>query len=325
MKKRMLCLALVLCLTLTACGGSKEDGQSQVSSLLGGAAGMEETEPLLTVDGREVPAWRYLYWLARTCDAIREEYEAAGLEVDWTASAGTTSLADYAKNQALSDTVLYATVENWAETYGCTVPAEEAVSAQAVPELGLDEARAEELADVGRLYGQLYTLFCTAGSALAPGAEALRAYAEACGWVSVDRILISTGEDRETARQRAAEIFSRLNAAEDQAAEFSALATAGDDPAGPRTVLLGDGTLDAALEDALRELEPGQCSGILESEEGFSILRRLEVNADALTEAYFDHQLQSAADAAEVQCVDAYKKLDIPGFYEALQKGRSAE
>ena len=113
MRKRITALALLLCLTLTACGG-ETDSQGQ-TSFLGKAAGLEETAVLLTVDGREVPAWRYLYWLAYTCDRIREQYEESGMKTDWGTPLDGGTLADSARDQALADTVLYATVEIWAE------------------------------------------------------------------------------------------------------------------------------------------------------------------------------------------------------------------
>ena len=324
MKRRMWTLALTLCLILTACGGSEEEQPDRSPSLLGGAAGLEEEAVLLTVDGREVPAWRYLYWLARTCDAIQEEYKTAGAELDWDAQTGVGSLAEYAKAQALSDTALYATVENWAQLYHCTLSEEEGAE-RAVPELGLDEARAKDLADVGRQYGELYTLFCTEGSALAPTQETLSAFADEQGWMGADRILVPYGEDREAAQQRAAELFSQLNAAEDQAAEFTRLAAAASDTAGARTLCLGDGTFSTELEEALAALEEGQCSGILESEEGYSILHRLPADADALMEDCFDYLLKNAAEQAEVQCTQDYVSLDAAVFYEALQRLRSED
>lgn len=340
MKKRMTALALLLCLTLTACGG-RGDGGGQ-ASFLGQAADMEEDAVLLTVDGREVPAWRYLYWLAYTCDRVRERYQEAGLALDWKTPVTGGTLADYARDQALADTVLYATVENWAEKYGCALTEEdrealassweeqaaarggEAAYLAQLAEQGLDRQRAEELAGVGTLYGKLWALYRAGDSPLAPDEEALAAYAEETGSLTVDRILVAAGADREAAQQKAAELFSRLNGAADQGAEFAALAAAGDDPAGPRTLLAGDGTLDSALEAAAKSLAVGQCSGILESEEGFSILRRLPADPDALAEGYFDHLLQTAAENALVETEKAYGTLDTAAFDRALEAARTA-
>ena len=141
--------ALLVCLCLAACSAPTETG-----GLLGQASGLEEEEVLLTVDGREVPAWRYLYWLAYTCDRVAARYRDAGVTLDWRAPLEGGTLADYAKDQALADTALYATVENWAEKYGCRLSETEQQAAaeheepeylETLADMGLDQARALEL------------------------------------------------------------------------------------------------------------------------------------------------------------------------------------
>lgn len=331
MQKRMGTLALALCLTLSGCALKKEE---ESASLLGRAAGLGEELALVTVDGREVPAWRYLYWLAFTCDQVREKYKDSGLSLDWEAPVPGGTLADYAKDQALADTALYATVENWAERYGCALSeAERAALAKTweeqsaahggeeaylkeLADLGLDRLRAEELSKVGMLYAKLYDLCLTEGSELSGLLKTEDA-------LTVDRILISAGEDREAARERAEEVFSRLNGAEDPEAAFPALAAEGDDTAGPRSLLPGDGSLPQALEEAARALEEGQYSGILESEEGFSILRRLvSAGGEEPAGEAFDRLLQAAAEGALVRTAPAYDALDAAAFDQALTELR---
>lgn len=323
MRRYATALALALCLTLTACGGG-EDSQGQ--GLFQRDSGMEEDAVLLTVDGREVPAWRYLYWLERCCERLREQYRDAGVALDWNATVEGGTLADYVKDQALADTALYATVENWAAEWDCALDEtdraalEEAWAEKSaeyggeeaylrrLAEMGLDRERMEELSAVGRLYAKLYSLYCQEDSALAPAPEALEAFAAEQGRITVDRLLFAAGEDREAARQRAAEAFARLNTAEDLAAEFAALASDGTAASG--TFTLGGGTLAGTLEDAARALEEGQCSGILETGEGFSILLRRETDRSGVAEAYFDHLLQQAAENAAVRLTEAYRALD---------------
>ena len=321
-RTRCCALALSLCLLLTACGG-EGDGGGQPSPLAA-AAGLEDDAVLLSVDGREVPAWRYLYWLSRACAQMAEQYAAAGLPLDWETPVEGGTLAESAKAQALADTALYATVENWAEEYGCAAPAE-AEGDSPLPDQGLDAARMAELAAVGQQYAALWQLSRDPESPLAPSEAELTAYGQETGAVTLDRILVSAGEDRDAARQEAEALFSRLNGAEDPASEFSALAAAGDDPAGPRTVCPGDGALDEDLLTAAAALEEGQTSGILEAEDGFSILRRLPLDTGALRDPYFDRRLETAAAQAAISVTPAYETLDPAAFYSALTGPESAE
>lgn len=310
-------LTLTLSLLLTACGGGEaEDARGQVS-LLAQAAELEEDELLLTVDGREVPAWRYLYWLAWVCQRLQTQYDRAEVVLDWQATVPGGTLADYARDQALADTALYATVENLAEEYGAVVT-EEPGDPAGLPEAGLTAARMAELERVGQLYAALYDLACTQGSPLAPSEEELARFGEEQGWFTVERISFSAGEDREAARRQAEEIFGALNGAEDQGAVFAALAEEGSS----LTLRAGEGSLPAGLEEAALSLAVGQCSGILETEEGFWILRRSETKRDTLCENWFDDLLRRRAEEAAVEVTAAYRKLEIPAFHRRLTELR---
>lgn len=120
--------AAMLCLLLSGCGRGGDSAAS--GGLLGRAAGLDESETLLVIDGREIPAWQYLYWLAADCQQLEARCEAAETPLDWAAplpDGGT--YGELVKADALADTALYATVQTWAETYGCTLTAEERAAA----------------------------------------------------------------------------------------------------------------------------------------------------------------------------------------------------
>ena len=312
MKRYLAAVGLVLCLALSACDGSGEEPVRQTSRL-GEAAELDEEVILLTIDGREIPAWRYLYWLGYTCQRVQERYAAAGLPVDWNTPVSGGTLTDYAKDQALADTALYATVENWAEQYGIQREGQTSDGTSRLPDLGLPQEQMAELEDVGQLYAKLYALYCTEGSELAPSEESLRTYGEEVGAVTVERILVPAGADREAARSKASELFAQLNGAEDRGAAFSDLMAEWGDPAGAQTLWPEDGTEDP-LRDAAQALREQQYSGILETEEGFSILRRLPLNTAAVKEVCFDHLLQTAAEQSEVSTTEAYGELDAERF-----------
>ena len=306
-------LALALSLLLTACsGGEAEDTRGRVS-LLARAAELDEEELLLTANGREIPAWRYLYWLDWVCRQLQSRNDRAEVALDWQATLPGGTLADYARDQALADTVLYATVEHLAERYGVD-PADAPEVPADLPEAGLAPEQMAELERVGRLYAALYDLASTPGSPLAPSEEALLRFGEEQNWLTVERLLFPFGKDRETARRQAEEAFARINGAEDQGTVFAALA--GED--GRVTLRAGEGTLSAELESAALSLEAGQCSGVLETAEGFALLRRLETDAETLREAWFDDLLRREAEGAAVEVTDTYRELDIPAFHRRL-------
>lgn len=345
MKKRIAGYILALCLGLTACSTGevlREEG------LFYEAGGISPDAVLMTIDDREIPAWRYLYWLVYTCDYIRTSYEKEGQELDWEAPLADGTLADYAAEQALRNTALYATVENWAVQYEVELTEEDRTAMeadwaektsyygseeaylQALQDMGLTRTEAETMSGDYYLYSHLYDLSCQEGSGLYPAEEDVAAFAEDQGYVTVDYLLVSTAQvaDGDTEalnarRERAEEAFSKLNGSDDGAAAFEGLADTYSDAEQRRmTFLPGDGTVPQAVEDAAAALEEGQWSGIVESDQGFYILLRQPPDSAQVREGYFDQTLQQAADEAEVVYTDDYDALDVASFYTAILQAR---
>ena len=343
-----LCLTLAAALTLTACGGDPQE-----EGLFYQASGIRPDAVLLSVNGRDVTAQRYLYWLAYACDYIADYYDS-GDGVQWADTVSGQSLEDYAKDQALQSAALYATVESWAENYGCTITqedrdamdrewaarvaqygGEDAYLAVLAP-MGLDRDGAEAISEDYYLYKHLYDLYATEGSALAPAERDLETFAQEQGYLTVDHIWISTAaadpadaEAMAACRARAEEAFSKLNGSADPAHDFAVLAeTYSDEPNRDQhpdgyTFTAGDGTLPAACEEAATALEADQFSGVVEAEDGFYLLLRKQVDLDAVAPDYFDALLQAAADSAEISTTRAYDGLDVSGFYASLTEARA--
>ena len=277
-----LCLTLAAVLALTACGGDPQE-----EGLFYQASGIRPEAVLLSVDGRDVAAQRYLYWLAYACDYVAGYYDT-GDGIQWADTVSGQSLEDYVKDQALKNTALYATVENWAEDYGCALTDEdrdamdrewaarvaqyggEAAYLAVLAPMGLDRAGAEAISGDYYLYRHLYDLYCTEGSALAPAERDLETFAREQGYLTVDHIWISTAaadpadtEAVDACRARAEEAFSKLNGSGDPTNDFAVLAeTYSDEPNRDQhpdgyTFTLGDGTLPEACEEAAMALADG--------------------------------------------------------------------
>lgn len=329
---------LLAALLLTGCG---KTGLPGGDSTLGQLAGISEEETLLIADGQEIPSWRYLYWLRRACAQIAEQYAAVGVDPEWTKPLPEgTALEDYVKQQALSDTLLYAAVEQWAEVYDCALTEAERSEVSAAWEQlarqkggteaclaalareGLNRSRWEELECTGRMYAKLYAAFHTSDSILSPVDGEIEQFARKSGYVTAQKLVFSAEDDREGARRQAEEMFSRMNAADTE--ERDALwAEAGD--AAAQTFRLGEGTWESTLEETLAALPEGECSGVLETREGFFLLRRLPPDRAQLQDVYFDHLLQTAAESMEVQVSEHYRKISAAEFYAELQKSTSAD
>ena len=88
---------------------------------------------------------------------------------------------------------------------------------------------------------------------------------------------------------------------------------------------MGDGTLPAEAEAALLDLEEGQWSGVVEADGSFYILLRQSLDGATMAGAWFDYQLQSAAETAAVETTGAYDRLDVEDFWESLCSARTGE
>ena len=329
--RRFFCALLLSALILTGCG--KTGGEP---GLLEQASGLSPDVVVLTVDGREVPAWQVLYWLGRSCDTLSAQ--CAGETPDWASPReGGQTLGGYAKAQALRTTVLYAEIAVWAERYGCALtdadqaliqsewPAEGGEKQALSEEMGLRTEDARALCAVYCLYDHLLELFRTQGSALYPPGTTAADYLTENGGRTVAVLEIpadpSSPELRTQGRAQAEKAREALAAAPDAPGQFAALA----EPYGTVsqvTFLPGDGALDEALEQAAGTLAEGALSAVLETPAGFALLLRrpLSETADAL---YFDHLLQAAADGAKVEFTRAYVRIDPADFYAKLTAARA--
>lgn len=337
---------------LTGCGSSKAG--TTKSGLYYEASGISPDAVLLTVDGWDVTADRFFYWLTTTCDYIQSYYAGVGSQVDWSEMSGGQSLSDYAMEQALQTTELYAIVESWAKQYGCELTDDDLAGIDTewnsqVQQAGSEDAYLKQLANMGLnkttaqlfsadyyLYSHLYDVYNTAGSKLHPAQTDLDTYAQEQGFLTVDDILISTGDVADgdadglaAKRDRAQMVLGKLNASKDPLNDFAELANTYSDEAGRDdypdgfTFAPGGGVMDAAFETAAKALQENQWSDLVQTDQGFYIILRKPLDSETVFADYFDHLLQEAADNAKVEFSDEYKSIQPADFYQKLTEART--
>ena len=343
MKRRAAVLLALVMTLLTACGGAKTEERKQ--GVFYDATGLSPDAMLLTVDRRDVTAERYFYWLAYTCDYISDTYEDIGAAVKWEETLSGETLGDYARQQALDNTVLYATVENWAEQYGCQLTEEDqgAIDAEwaarvqehgseeaylaVLAAAGLDKAGAQLLAADRYLYLHLYDLYCTPGSALYPAAEVVEEHAAQQGYLTVDHIFLSAADEAAmpACRTKAEEVLARAKAGSDFAvlAEQYSEDDRTDYPDG-YTFLPGTGVHSDAFEAAAKALGENQLSGVVDADSGCYLILRKPLDLEAVSGSYFESLLQAAADRADITYSDEWEDLTVSGFYDGLTAARKA-
>lgn len=320
--KRAFTAALAAMLLLSGCGKQAEEP----SGIYYEASGIAPDAVLMTVNGREVPAARYFYWLTADCDYLAEQ---SGGEPDWTGDADGQTLDEYVKKQALSAAVFYATVESLAESHDCVLTAgdlaamdkdwadqtdaaggEDAYLA-VLAEKGLDQAGAQLFSADYYLYEQLQELSRTEGSDLAPQNGDVAAYAKAAGLYTVDTLLFPDGD-------LAAVALSELEKDPDLDP-----ATLKDGKYASVTAAPGDGTLPETAESALSGLEAGQWSQPVETKAGVYLLRPAALDEDAAGDLWFDGHVEDLAANAQVTLAEEYDSFTSASFYKGLCSARA--
>jgi len=348
-RRGILTLVLLAAVCLTGCGPSAAAREADSPpGLYEQASGIEPDAVLLTAGGRDIPAWRYLYWLTYDCDYLQEALDAQGQLLDWNARRedGRTT-AQYVRDQARDTAVLYAIVEAWAEEYGCGLTPEDDAALQQewqrlcdkyggeqrylaeLAWMGLTRQQAEGFTGDYFRYGRLQDLAKTPGSALAPSEEELDAFIQSRRYITADILFLSTRNADEAAlaavRERADRVRQALSETTDPTGTFPSLIKTYGDKDGSRTdctFFPGGGQVDAVVEQAAQALSEGQYSAVLEVPGGLAVVLRLPLDRSLPAADWLDDALRQASSDAEISVSKAYESIDPADFYEKLTAAR---
>ena len=272
--------------------------------------------------------------------------------VNWDAPfSEDQTLSQYVKEETKSAVTFYAVAENLAAELGVTLTEEDETAiadnrasmveelggedayAQYLEELGVDEETFTRLQSASLLIGDMTDLTLQEGSELYLPEEDYDQYA-----TYADHILLATQDtatgaalsEEEIAekRQTAEDLLSQLQASDDVVTLFGQLADEYSEDTGretnPNGYIYTPGTMVAAFEDAAAALEPGQVSGIVESDYGYHIILRKDLSEGlssdpdmkrTLAQEHLQKLLEERMEEAEVTVSAELDDLDPGAFY----------
>ena len=325
--KKWISAILALALTVTVCAGcgAKEEPPSGIYYDI---TGIGPKETVMEVDGLEIPAEIYFYWLAYS--ASNTEYQINMLnsyygmydeligedgQILWDQdfSEGVT-LSQQVQEDAENSVKFYAVIENLAKEQGVELTEEDRAAMEenltaSIEQLGSEEEFEKNLSRMGlsresydRISGDTY-LFGHLKDLVADPASELYMDPASSSSAYVDHILLMTvdaetneplGEEEAAAKRAQAEdLLGQLNAADDLETLFTQLAEQyGEDPgraAESGYLINPDTNFVQEFKDAAFALQPGQISGIVESSYGYHILLRKDLTETQLDTLAEEH------------------------------------
>ena len=366
--KKMTSILLAAVLLVTLCVGC---GQAPVepSGIFYDATDINPAETMMTVDGNEIPAERYLYWIMNNCSSLANsliDYDTnfpgeldmffnEDKSINWDANfTGDQTLNQVVRTRAENRMKYDAVIENLAKELDITLTDDDKAAMESdrtyiVDQLGSEEAFETYLAQTGRsretydtmssvsyLYYHLMEKVAEEGSPLYLDPAEYDQYA-----TYADHILLATIDLTTQASIGADAILEKQNLAKELAAElqelegdallkrFDELADKYSEDTGrasnPNGYIYAPGTMVASFEDAASALEPGQVSGVVNSEYGYHIILRKDLaeglaadpsQLPVITSTHLETVLQEKVDSCNVVYADTLEAF-VPGTFFA--------
>lgn len=266
------------------------------------------------------------------------------------------TLAEYILEEAESTIKFYTAIELMAQKYNCGLDSADLAAIAtdlngAIEELGSQEAfeaylkklgicqdTFQDLASSQYLFDNLLLLVLEEGTDLYLAPENYNKYATYADHILLMTIDAASGKPmspEEMAAKKATieDLLAQLQASGDMLTLFDSLADQYSEDTGratnPDGYVFTPGTMVASFEDAAAALEPGQISGIVESDYGYHIILRkdlleaLEADPEqrvSLAETHLTTLLTILSGEATVEKTNHFKDLDVAEFYAAYEE-----
>ncbi len=296
-----------------------QQGQAESADAVERLVGVPRTTPVFSVDGADVDAEEFFYWLGFFTENLAYSKYGDPSKINWEDEVNGLPLSEALINSARDAAALYTVVRTQCAQRSLSPTPEQQAAfdlymEEYIASLGGEEAYHTALEQIGRSDEGLRRLLLTNTvlSSLLQDAvfpleeisdEALAAWAEENGKMQVKHILFKTVDDSYTplpeeeaaaAKEKAEATLAELRAAEDLEALFdekmNALSedgrTADGALAAPNGYFFGDGEMVAEFQEAAKALKEHEMSGLVETPYGYHILLRLPIDPDMARETW---------------------------------------
>ena len=309
--------------------------------------GFPGTTAVMTVDGVDVSAEEYLYWLGYATEYVGYYQFGDPAAIDWEMDTGSGTVTEYLVNNARDLAAFNQVIRNQCAQRNIAMTAEQEAQldeqmANAVESSGGQDAFELALKEVNRteeglrsmysasnfLYPALQEQMFPARDAAALTAEELAQWASDKGLMQVKHILFKTVDDSGSplpdeeiaaARQKAEDTLAQLQASDDMENLFDQLMNelsedgryADGTLGAPDGYLFGEGEMVQEFEDAAKALGEHELSGIVETSYGYHILLRLPVDTEMAREAWASEQDAGISEQMNEQMNTWMEEADI--------------
>lgn len=375
----VLALTLILTFTLSACGPKEAaptaeptppvevDGPvldpgidflpPNATDVAQEVLGFPNDTVLLTVNGADVTAEEYLYWLGNMTsyyDMMMSMY-GSSLNLDEAVDSDGTTWGEQLKEIAYQNAVLIAVTPEAAARNGVTLDDEDLAELRQQRESNIESAGSEakyayqlqgmNISDetsfgldlTSALFTKLEETYTqkllTAGGAEALTDEDVAAYVEETGLLRAKHILLltkdpDTGEDYDDAKKaeqkaKAEDILAKLR---EDPAQFDTLMNENSEDSGlssyPDGYLFGPNEMVTEFEEGTRALAVGEISELVESTYGYHIILRLDADCEEsrqeCAESKFNEMMSAVVESAVVEKKPEYDSFTTKDYYEGL-------
>lgn len=336
--------ALMLLALLSGCG--KQDGAQPAgekpSGLFYEASGIDPKATIAAVNGREISAEEYLYWLAYHCESILAD---RGGSVKWDeVISDDITYGEYARRSALATVIQFSVARDFSEKYHVGLTDADRAQLQKKKEddvlrwggregylrylerIGVSEETYDRIDENYVLTNRLVETAGVEGSDLYPSQETLDNFMKGKDYATVRLIVLPVAgmSDEEKAAQRdmLAQCARQIREAEDPAAKLAEIARSLGLSDGDRDQTLASNAVDITLMQAVRELETGEVSDVVETNVAMCVALRRPLDKSAIARECFSAYLVQARQNAKVEISDSYKNLNVGTFYTSLEELR---